>query len=116
MLTAAARDAIQNFLKARPNIQLPSHLDKCDGTHGMYVGDGAKERLVTVGFKPTFVVFVIPSFPDGVPHPADMKNPLNSYWRPELHPQPVYTEKGFKATEAFNKLGATHIFVAWKKA
>ena len=115
MLTSAAKSALENFIKARPNVQLPAHLDKLNGTHGMYTGDGKSEREVAIGFRPSFVVFVIPVFPDGVPHPTDPKKPLDSYWRPELHPQPVYTEKGFKVTEAFNKVGAAHIYVAWKK-
>src|SRR4051812_45025583 len=109
MLTDAARGAIQNFLKARPNLELPARLEKLGGTHGMYMGDGKKDREILVGWKPTYVVFVIPVFPDGVPHPADPKKPLDSYWRPELHAQPVYTDRGFKATEAFNKVGETHV-------
>ena len=54
---------------------------------------------------------MIPVFPDGVPRPKG-----DGYWRPELHAQPVYTERGFKVTEAFNQAGAAHIFVVWKGA
>jgi hypothetical protein len=112
-LTEAARGALANFLKARPNVELPKHLEKLEGTHGVYVGDGRAEREIQTGFQPTFVVFVVPVYPDKkLPQPAGK----GGYWRPELHEQPLYTEKGFKVTDKFNEAGVSHIFIAWKGA
>lgn len=115
MLPATARQAVENFIKGRPNIKLPDHLKDLDGTHGLFIGDGKKEREIKLGWKPTFVIFVVPVYPDGdLPRVMNIKNPTDSYYRPELHPQPVYTETGFKVGELLNKAGVTHVFVAWK--
>jgi hypothetical protein len=111
-LTDNARSALKAFLGNRPNIVLPSHLAKLEGVHGIYVGDGRPLREIVLGWKPAFVVFTVPGWPDGPPQPTKD----GGYFRPPLHDQPPYTDRGFTVTEKFNASGALHLYVVWKSA
>ncbi|HZU99814.1 MAG TPA: hypothetical protein VFF73_24085 [Planctomycetota bacterium] len=111
-LLPAARDALLNFLEARPNIELPGFLKDLEGTHGFYVGDGQKQRRIPCGFKPAFVVFTCPVYPDGeLPKPSGQ----GGYWRPDLHEQFPSDDKGFTVDERFNKAGDMAVWIAWKQ-
>lgn len=111
-VTESAKNVLETFLKVRPNVQLPPHLEKLQGTHGFYVGDGREEREIKLGWKPSFVVFINPGWPDGAPQPTKD----GGYLRPDLHEQPLYTDSGFKVTKTFNEPGQLSLYVAWKSA
>ena len=106
-----AQQSLTNFLMVRPEVKgdIPGHLGEHEGANGWLAGDGRPEREVQLGFRPEFVVYTIPPFPDG---PRGMKNGV--FQQPPLHAQPKTTEKGFFIPPHLNHEGDFFCFVAWK--
>jgi hypothetical protein len=108
-LPQPARDSLGSFLRTRPEVALPPELEELAGTHGFYLGDDRPEREIVIGFRPAFVVYTTPVFPDG---PRRRVN--GEFFVPPLHDQPAYTERGFKVGIKLNRMGQMHSYVAWK--
>jgi hypothetical protein len=110
-LPTQARSSLLSFLQARPEVVLPPILESLEGTNGFYVGDGRPEREIILGFRPEFIVFTIPLFPDG-PRRFEGKE----FILPPLHAQPEKTDRGFMVGAAFNQKNQPAMYLAWKPA
>lgn len=110
-LSPSALQVLLNFYSGRPEVEPPAFLDGLQGTCGWFVGDGRPQREIQVGFRPAFVIFTCPPFPDELRHWKGAE-----FYQPPLHDQPPYTDRGFIADERFNKAGDMTMYVVWKSA
>jgi hypothetical protein len=109
-LPPEAQLALRNFYVVRPAIDLPPFLMELQGTMGRYFGDGRPEREILCGWRPEFVLFLLPAYdPDAPPTWED-----GALVDPGLHEQPEATDKGYKVAEKWNRPGEAYIFIAWK--
>lgn len=111
-----AQRLLRQFYMLRPEVDLPPHLHELDGTWGRYFGDGRPDREITVGFRPSFVLFTMPLYPNGSPvWLQNKKEPEKSQFvDPGLHDQPPSSERGFVVAPECNKLGEACYYIAWK--
>ncbi len=111
-LPPEAQVALRNFYVCRPAIDLPPFLHELPGTMGRYFGDARPEREILVGWRPEFVLYLLPTY----------EHDKNPEWDkdeqqlvdPGLHEQPEATDRGFKVGETWNRPGESYIFIAWK--
>ena len=111
---------LANHFKARPKLAatLPVPIWDLYRTHGRYLGDGRPERKIQCGWEPAFVLYTLPSYPDGAPQvdPKTSKfvfpNGTPAYdpkTRTILEPgpnrQPAFAEDGFVVRQHLNEAG-----------
>ena len=103
---------LRNHFKFRTELmdKLPERLFSLKRTHGRYTGDGREQRKLTVGFKPSLVLYVIP--PYGIDAPV--KFTTKGFVEPGLHRQPAFEEEGFVVDGAFNQIGDMYMYVAFE--
>jgi hypothetical protein len=111
-----AQRLLRTFYMSRPEIDLPPHLHALDGTWGRYMGDDRPAREVMLGFRPAFVLFTLPLYPNGGPKWVTKKGNRaeGELVDPGLHDQPILTEQGFVAGIECNKINEMCIYIAWK--
>ena len=110
ILIPDAHTLLLNFYMVRPDVEPPEFLRELKGVHGWFFGNGNPEREIAVGFRPAWVYFIIPPFPDE-PRGCDRTGKFNC---PPIHDQPRYTDRGFMVEPLFNKAGEMTVYFAWK--
>lgn len=100
---------LRRYYHHRLDVDLPPWVFELEGTWGRYYGDGRDEREIVIGWRPAFVVFTMPVYPDEQPQWID-----GEFTKVGLHRQPEFTDRGFLAWKNVNKLGDMIIYVVWK--
>jgi hypothetical protein len=115
-LPPEAQRLLRTFYVLRPDVDLPPHLLERDGTWGRFVGDGRPEREIQVGFRPAFVLFTVPLYPNGAPVwlPNKKEPEKGQFVDPGIHDQPPTTESGFICPATCNKMGDSSFYIVWK--
>lgn len=108
-LSPTVLQILLNFYTGRPEVEPPAFIDELSGTSGWFCGDGCPEREIQVGFRPAFVIFTAPPFPDEGRHWKGAE-----FYQPPLHDQPPYTDRGFMVDTRFNEAGSMCMYVVWK--
>jgi hypothetical protein len=107
---------LRSFYVKRPEIDLPPHLHELSGTWGRYMGDARPTpREVPLGFRPAFILYIAPAYPQGGPKWVQKKGGKGGELvDPGLHDQPTPTDKGFVTLPECNKVNNHYIYIAWK--
>lgn len=115
-LPQEAQVLLRRFYMMRPEVDLPPHVHALSGTWGRYFGDGREAREVKIGFRPAFVLFLLPVYPGEAPKWVAKKGNKaeGEMVDPGLHDQPPLTEQGFVAPASCNQINEQTIYIAWK--
>ncbi len=106
---------LANFLRTRPDLieenKLPERLWELQRTHGRYLGDGRPERKIPIGWRPAYVLFTLPAYPDGPPtyNKADW-----TFTQPGPNRQPHMVDDGFVVDARYNLPGEWFFYVVFK--
>ncbi len=101
-----------NFFRVRPDLveTLPERLWELERTHGRYMGDGRPERNIHIGWRPSYVLFTLPAYPDGPPT-------FTKDWtfiQPGPNRQPKLTDEGFVVDAPYNLIGDWFFYIVFQ--
>lgn len=105
---------LANHFKCRPDLpaKIPARVWDLHRTHGRYAGDGRAEREIVVGWEPAYVLWIIPSWPEGTPQFE--KKPPFKIIDPGPPPQPRFTEQGYVVQASLNEVGEWYYYVVFR--